>query len=405
MVSVAKAWRPLLSGAASLIFMSWWFVFVVAATEIGIAENQELKSLHQEAETIDEQLETAHSELAVIADREKAVLDELEAAEVALNRVRHQVHEAEAGLENIKAQIDQLQNKHVLLEREIVANEAYAAKRLQALYKLNWVGRVQFLATSDSFFDFIQRKSALEIILRQDEALLEKLNQDQNMIETLLEKLNVSKAEQRALESALKNRIQFLDDEQNKRNQLLAEIRGEKKLTAAALAALQSAAEKLDTTIQEFRPREMPAKLETEAGAARSPFSSYKGLLSWPVRGKILSFFGPYRDTRYNVTNFRRGIDIQAERGEPIRAVADGYTIFAKWFKGFGNMMIVDHGDHYYTVYAHLEEFFKVKGDRVEKGEVIATAGDSGSLLGPALHFEVRHRGKPLDPLEWINKG
>jgi septal ring factor EnvC (AmiA/AmiB activator) len=103
--------------------------------------------------------------------------------------------------------------------------------------------------------------------------------------------------------------------------------------------------------------------------------------------------------------NFRSGIDIQAERGEPIRSISAGLTIYANWFKGFGNMIIIDHGDHYYTVYAHLEEVFKVKGDRVEKGEVIATVGDSGSLMGPALHFEVRHHGKPVDPLKWIRKG
>ena len=68
-------------------------------------------------------------------------------------------------------------------------------------------------------------------------------------------------------------------------------------------------------------------------------------------------------------------------------------------------MLIIDHGDHYYTVYAHLEEVFKVKGDRVEQNEVIATLGNSGSMVGPALHFEVRHHGNPVDPLLWINKG
>lgn len=367
-------------------------------------ENQGLKNLRKKAETIGEQLEAARSEMTVITDKERSVIDELDAAEETLSRVRHQVHAAEAKLEKIKAQIDQLQNDHAALEKDIAANQAHAAMRLEALYKLSWVGRVQLLATSDTFFDFIQRKSNLEKVLQQDEALLEKLNQDQIAVETLLEKLNVSKAEQRAQELTLKSRLQTLDEEQRKRNRLLAKIRGEKKLTAAALTALQSAAEELDSTVRQLRPRKVQVNPETVPGS-QSPFYTHKGLLSWPVKGKILSFFGPYRDKKYNVTNFQRGIDIQAERGEPIRAVADGYTIFAKWFKGFGNMMIVDHGNHYYTVYAYLEEFFKVKGDRVEKGEVIATVGDSGSLMGPALHFEVRHRGEPLDPLKWINKG
>ncbi len=76
--------------------------------------------------------------------------------------------------------------------------------------------------------------------------------------------------------------------------------------------------------------------------------------------------------------------------------------LFADWFKGYGNMMIIDHGAHYYTVYAHVEEMFKSVGEQVRAGEVIATVGDTGSLEGPRLHFEVRHHGKPVDPAEWF---
>ena len=105
------------------------------------------------------------------------------------------------------------------------------------------------------------------------------------------------------------------------------------------------------------------------------------------------------------MTNFQSGISIKADRGEPIRAVYAGQTLFSSWFRGFGNLIIIDHGDHYYTVYAHLEELFKSKGDPVETGEVIATVGDSGSLHGAGLHFEIRHHGKPINPMGWIKQG
>jgi septal ring factor EnvC (AmiA/AmiB activator) len=124
-----------------------------------------------------------------------------------------------------------------------------------------------------------------------------------------------------------------------------------------------------------------------------------------PVKGKITEFFGPYTNTKFNIVNFRSGVTIEAERGEPIHAVYKGVTLYADWFKGYGNMIIVDHGDHYYTLYAHAEELFKKKGDPVDAGEVIATVGDSESLMGPGLHFEVRHHGKPVDPAPWINRG
>jgi murein DD-endopeptidase MepM/ murein hydrolase activator NlpD len=148
-----------------------------------------------------------------------------------------------------------------------------------------------------------------------------------------------------------------------------------------------------------------PAAASLPAMVAEKPFAALKGLLMMPVKGKIVSFFGHYKDEKFKVTHFQSGINIKADRGEPIRAVYSGQTLFSSWFKGFGNMIIIDHGDHYYTVYAHLEEQFKSKGDPVEAGEVIATVGDTGSLTGAGLHFEVRHHGKPMNPLGWIKKG
>jgi septal ring factor EnvC (AmiA/AmiB activator) len=368
-------------------------------------EDGALKKPVPAAETIRDRLEASQSKLEAITDKEADVLNALNGADEALSGVRTEVRAAREDLADIDDRISELETEYSTREKEIGENENYAAQRLAALYKLSWVGRIQLLATADTFFDFIQRKVSLERILRQDEALLEKLHQDQGAVETLLEQLNVRKAEKRALELTLKERMDRMDAEQKRRNTLLAKIQGEKALALAALESLQAAARELDSTVRGLQPQaplQPPLKRDQ---ASYKPFDEYKGLLSWPVRGKILSFFGPHRDGKYNVTNFQRGITIQAERGEPIRAVADGYAVFAKWFKGFGNMVIIDHGNHYYTVYAHLEEVFKVKGDRVEKGEVIATVGDSGSLTGPALHFEVRHHGEPLDPLEWISRG
>lgn len=386
-------WQALLLGLALLVCRG-----VSLADDFG-------KERAPGAETIRDRLEASQAKLEAITDREAEVINALNGADEALSRVRMEVRAAREELADIDDRISELEDEYTNREKEIGENENYAARRLTALYKLSWVGRTQLLATADTFFDFIQRKESLGRILRQDEALLEKLHQDQGAVETLLEQLNVRKAEKRALELTMKERMDRMETEQKRRNRLLTKIQGEKALALAVLKSLQQAARELDNTVRALQPRATPQPpLKREQNSPKA-FDEYKGLLSWPVRGKILSFFGPHRDGKYNVTTFQRGINIQAERGEPIRAVADGYAVFANWFKGFGNMIIIDHGNHYYTVYAHLEEVFKVKGDRVEKGEVIATVGDSGSLAGPALHFEVRYHGEPLDPMEWISRG
>ena len=364
-----------------------------------------LKDAAPSAETIKGKLRRAESELAATRRKEKAVLEQFNAADQALSNTRRQVRIAKTGLSAIQKKIKEVHERSSVLEKEILEGEKYAAKRLVALYKASWVGKIHLMATADSFFDFVHRKETLERILAQDEACLEELNRNKTALEFLLTQLNTRKAEKRAMELKLRERVARLDAQQKKRKKLLKTIRSKKSLELAALRAIREAARELDAAIVRIKPAAPQTVPQVESDRQNKPFKAYKGLLSWPVKGKIISFFGHYRDKRFAVTNFQSGINIQAERGEPIRSVSNGHVIFANWFKGFGNMMILDHGDHYYTVYAHLEEVFKVKGDRVDQGEVIATVGDSGSMRGPALHFEVRHHGKPIDPLKWIQKG
>ncbi len=361
----------------------------------------------READDLQHKLTASRKQLDAVSRKEQAVIDEINASAQALDRHRREVRATRHALEQLETKTEEIERDHAALDARIAAGREYAAQRLRALYKLNWIGRVQLLATAHSFYDFVQRKASLERILSQDEAVLERLRADQNALEQLLEQVNAKRAEQKAMRIDLDRRIAVLNAEQEKRTTLLGNIRDQKELEQAAFKALRQAALELDSTLASFEP---PKGADTARPAPDRPgihqrFDQYKGLLSWPVKGKIISFFGPYRDEKANLVNFQSGIDISAERGEPIRAVSGGYAIFSSWFKGFGNMLIIDHGHHYYTVYAHLEEVFKVKGDRIDKDEVIATVGDSGSLIGPALHFEIRHHGKPIDPLEWINKG
>ena len=175
-------------------------------------------------------------------------------------------------------------------------------------------------------------------------------------------------------------------------------------LQLASIESLKKSARELDRAMMSFKDASQ-GLATPDIASAEKPFAALKGLLMMPVKGKIVSFFGKNQDRKLKVTHIQSGINIKADRGEPIRAVHSGRTLYSSWFKGFGNMLIIDHGDHYYTVYAHLEEQFKSKGDPVETGEVVATVGDTGSLTGAGLHFEIRHHGKPMNPMDWIKQG
>ena len=118
----------------------------------------------------------------------------------------------------------------------------------------------------------------------------------------------------------------------------------------------------------------------------------------------MLTRFGMQRHPQFGTMVFRRGIEIQAREGESVRAVRDGQVAYADWYKGYGKLMILDHGDGFYTLYGNLSQLGLNKGDQVSRGQVLGLAGETGSLKGSKLYFEIRRNGEAQDPLQWLAK-
>jgi len=350
-----------------------------------------------------EEIDAHKKEIVSITEKETTIISELENLNFSLNDARQTAFLIKKDILKIDRLINENSGRSRELSKKILQNEKYASQRIVALYKLNQLGKFNLLASTDSLYNFFHRKIALEKILHQDELVLEMLQKNQDELSLVRQKLDEQKKKKNTLEKRLNTQIQEMTQKRQKRTQLLSKIRNKKALTMAAIESLRQSAEALDTTFSDFK-KENPGK-HPYADSSPHAFTDLKGLLIMPVNGKIVELFGPYTNTEFNLVNFRSGINIRAERGEPILAVYKGRTLYANWFKGYGNMIIIDHGDHYYTLYAHAEELFKTKGDPVEAGEVIATVGDTGSMAKPGLHFEVRYHGKPIDPSPWINKG
>ncbi len=367
------------------------------------AKHLTIEDFKKKAATINRKIEQQKSELKTFTIKEKNTLTRLNDADFALNKARKSVSAIRKEIAGIEKKIKETTMSYIDLVEKIKTNEAYISKRLVALYKLYWLGKINVLASAESMFEIFQRENALERILARDEDKQKKLIENKATVKNLLDIMNNKKKEKINLEQELIKQINIISLEKEKRSKLLADIRNKKSLGIAAIESLKNSANELDQTMKalsiEFKQFKQVEKIKTK------DFTSFKGLLNMPVKGKIISFFGPYKNTKFNVKNFRSGIDIKADRGEPIHAVCDGLIIYSSWFKGYGNMIVIAHGKNYYSVYAHIEELFKTKGDKVEKDEVVATVGDTGSMVGSGLYFELRHHGKPMNPLEWLNSG
>jgi septal ring factor EnvC (AmiA/AmiB activator) len=136
-----------------------------------------------------------------------------------------------------------------------------------------------------------------------------------------------------------------------------------------------------------------------ELGSLSGAFSSLRGKLRLPVRGELVGRFGAPRN---DGPAGKSGVFIRAAEGQQVRSVAAGQVVYADWMRGFGNLLIVDHGEAYLSIYANNESLLKQTGDPVAAGEVIATVGASGGNEQSGLYFELRHLGKAFDPLRWV---
>ena len=354
----------------------------------------------KKAQDISREIEKGKAKIQKFSHRETDIISRLNQVDQALNRSRKRIDGLSREIERLGKKITETAAASEKLVDQIKANETYIAKRLVALYKLNWLGKFHVLASAESLQELLQRKTAIERILAYDERVIKALRDNRQNLASVRSRLEAHRNEKRRRADEYQKQIEQIAAERSQRAKLLAHVRKEKSVQLAAVESLKQAARDLDEKIKKLGVGSTSAAAQEYTAA--EPFQAYKGLLKMPVKGKIVSLFGKFKNTSYQVLNFRSGIEIQTERGEPIAAVYAGKILYADWFKGYGNMIIIDHGENYYTVYAHIEEAFKSTGDTVEAGEVIATVGDSGSISGPKLYFEVRHHGKPLDPMQWL---
>jgi len=227
-------------------------------------------------------------------------------------------------------------------------------------------------------------------------------------------RLEVRQAELTELRGRAETERADADRQAARRQVLLARVKDERVYHDRMVGELSEAARRLEAFIrdlQEKQRRAAAAKAVPPKGARPAPppngvpgtgFAALRGRLVWPAEGRIVGEFGAQVNPRFGTKTFRNGIDIDVAEGTSVVAVASGQVLYTGWFRGYGNLIIVDHGGEYYTLYAHVADMRVNEGDEVRQGQTIGTVGDTGSLQGPRLYFEVRHSGKPQDPSQWL---
>jgi septal ring factor EnvC (AmiA/AmiB activator) len=366
----------------------------------------EQRKLQQTQKQLREEKERA----AAARARETSLLAELEEIERRLAAKQREAARLEARIKKAQNDVQMFRGEISRLERQRTGQTNALAGRLRVIYRVHAQGGALPVILSGD--DPVTRAVAvrhLASLAALDARLIQEYRVTSDRLADRKGKEEAQQQELASLHEDAKREQAEVDREIAKRRVILAKVRDERAYHERMVGELTEASHRLEAFIRELQAKQRRlAKIPPPKGGIETPaigFGALKGRLPWPTEGRIVTGFGAQVHPRFGTRTFRNGVDIEAQVGRDVHAVHGGHVIYTGWFKGYGNLIIVDHGNEYYTLYAHIADIEAKEGEDVRQGQRIGTVGDTGSLAGPRLYFEVRYQGRPQDPEQWLRQG
>ena len=339
------------------------------------------------------------------------------------NKVIEQLRRIERGLTSTRRRLSVLEEKRRVLDRKLVSTQttleqsiltleqqrAKLARRLRNLYKFGAGRELEFLLSTRSFGQLLARWDFLVRVAQQDRQLFEGIVAKKEQVQETKQELetDLNRLQRNARATETQNR--HLASLRQERQTSVETIRTQREAYEAAAAELDKTARALQRLLADLE-RRRKAESERAIAQGRNPqpytgdFARGRGQIEWPVQGPVVGHFGPEKHPRFGTVTLNNGIDIQAAAGTPVRAAGKGRVDYTSEDYGtFGQIVVLNHGDGYYTLYGHLSDILVAQGQEVQPGQPVGRVGDSGtSLKGTVLHFEVRRGGGALNPEDWL---
>jgi septal ring factor EnvC (AmiA/AmiB activator) len=393
----------------------WFNLGVICALVLmpvpaGAQKKEDVLSEQRKLQQTQKQLREQKGKAAEARKKEVSLLAELEQIDQTLARKKADAARLTGRVARIQADVTGLRTDIRRLEGRRAVQQSSLAARLRALYKVQAQGGVLPLVFGGD--DPVRRAVMLRhltTLAAVDARLIQEYLVSTDGLAERKSREETRQAELEALRTEAEGERADIDREATRRRGLLAKVRDERAYHERMVGELTEASKRLEALIQSLQEKQRrAARTPTPPRPGAPPgavgFATLRGVLPWPAEGRLAASFGAQVNPRFGTRTFRSGIDIEAGEGTDITAVYAGRVVYTGWFKGYGNLIILDHGNEYYTLYAHVAEIEVKEGDEVRQGQRIGTVGDTGSLTGPRLYFEVRHQGKPQDPEQWLRQ-
>ncbi|MFC1513078.1 murein hydrolase activator EnvC family protein [Thermodesulfobacteriota bacterium] len=389
------------------------------AETIDNAKNQLLQQ-QKKAHRLQQGIKEHSQRISQTKKEEKNLLSELDGIDKRLGDESKQLQGLNSLLFEQEQALRNTENEFAQVAENKAQRQGPVQERLAAYYRVGDIGIMNLLFSASSLPELLKFKEYFHRVVQHDQEIIDGYRQT-------LSKLNQAHTDLQHQKEQLIQTIASITGQQQKlaytraeRITLLNRVKTEKKLYSRAVQEMQGAAKDLAATIKKLQkataPKPTPpakkyphlqSPKKRKPQASPSPtlhgFAASKGYLPPPVEGTVTTNFGRNITAKFGITTYQNGIDISTKPGAEVLAVHDGIVAFAGILRGYGNMIIIDHGDQYYSLSSRIAKLRSEEGVKVSKGQTIGIMGATEGLLAEGLHFEIRHGTKAQDPLIWLD--
>ena len=353
-----------------------------------------IKDEKKELVKLKSKINKQNSELKTIGKKESSILKKLSYLENRLKLKERELKVYQWKSEVNKAKLAAMGESIQKSQEELEKHKSILGDRLRSIYKEGNMFPIKVLFSADDINDLLQRIKYLELALKYDSQIFKRYQKKLNKLENQKQVSLTASNEIVRLEKDVRETRKQLLGEKSEKSKFLGKVKGKKAFVVQARKELMDSSEMLNSIIGDLKE-----KLILGKGLS---FKDKYGRLDPPVKGRIINKFGRKKDKKYSSFIVHNGINIETRKGSIVRAIFPGKVMYKGALEGYGNLVIIGHGEDYHSLYGHLDKIHVRLGSIVDTGEVIGNSGDTGSLVGETLYFEIRHKGKAVEPTRWF---
>lgn len=381
-----------------LVIAAAVFVFGFGRPVLAGARPQEATESEKRLVRIKEEIESLKGKIAEEEKKEKTMLSALDRIGFTKSLIRNELALLAMQLDKNRLELAAIKRSIPDLQANLEKEREALARILVTLYKYGRFNLVRFILGSADLRALVGENKNLSVLAASQERMIADYARNLTELGRAVESLKAKEGDIQALIKTAGAKKSSLDAEERKNRALVSGIQSNRKFHEQTMEELSVQARQLQDLLQKFEKQALVLPFPL------IPFTEKRGKLPWPAEGKLVQRFGLQRHPQFNTVTMNNGIEIAPPEDDlTVRAVHGGKVVFADYFQGYGNLIIIDHGLTYYSLYGHCAEFKVRTGDFVKADQPIAAAGDTGSMLDiRSLYFEIRFKTKPLDPLQWL---